>query len=137
MKTGCRGNAPVCAQSNCDGARGENKGFFGYDEMVPDPPLTFDSVTVHSSVSLAGAAKAIGATSEDVQRLNPHLRRGRTPPLGPGKPGNCACRRVLRRSLWPLTTIAAKTESRTSCGLASGSKTSPAFEPSLRAGCAA
>ncbi|MFO0656935.1 MAG: transglycosylase SLT domain-containing protein [Polyangia bacterium] len=64
---------------------GENKGFFGYDEMVPDPPLTFDSVTVHSSVSLAGAAKAIGATSEDVQRLNPHLRRGRTPPLGPGE----------------------------------------------------
>ncbi len=64
---------------------GENKGFFGYDEMVPDPPLAFDAVTVHSSVSVAGAARAIGAMSEDVQRLNPHLRRGRTPPLGPGE----------------------------------------------------
>jgi LysM repeat protein len=42
-------------------------------------------VTVHGSVSLAGAARAIGSSSDDVQRLNPHLRRGRTPPLGPGE----------------------------------------------------
>jgi membrane-bound lytic murein transglycosylase D len=64
---------------------GENKGFFGYEEMQPDPPLSFDSVTVHGSVSLSAAAKAVNATTEDLQRLNPHLRRGRTPPLGPGE----------------------------------------------------
>lgn len=64
---------------------GENKGFFGYEEMQPDPPLAFDSVTVHGSVSLAAAAKAVNATTEELQRLNPHLRRGRTPPLGPGE----------------------------------------------------
>lgn len=64
---------------------GENKGFFGYEEMQPDPPLSFDTVTVHGSVSLAAAAKAVGVTAEELQRLNPHLRRGRTPPLGPGE----------------------------------------------------
>ncbi len=64
---------------------GENRSFFGYDETLPDPPLAYDSVTVHGSVSLAAAARAIGSSSEDMQRLNPHLRRGRTPPLGPGE----------------------------------------------------
>jgi membrane-bound lytic murein transglycosylase D len=64
---------------------GENRSFFGYDETLPDPPLAYDSVSVHGSVGLAAAARAIGSSSEELQRLNPHLRRGRTPPLGPGE----------------------------------------------------
>lgn len=64
---------------------GENKGFFGYEEVAADPPVSFDGVPVTSSVSLAGAARAIGIPAEDLARLNPHLRRGRTPPLKPGE----------------------------------------------------
>lgn len=64
---------------------GENRSFFGYDATLPDPPLAYDTVSVHGSVGLAAAAKAIGSSSEELQRLNPHLRRGRTPPLGPGE----------------------------------------------------
>lgn len=64
---------------------GENKGFFGYEEVAADPPVSFDGVPVSSSVSLAAAARAIGIPVEDLARINPHLRRGRTPPLKPGE----------------------------------------------------
>jgi membrane-bound lytic murein transglycosylase D len=64
---------------------GENKGFFGYEEVAADPPVSFDGVPVASSVSLASAARAIGIPVEDLARINPHLRRGRTPPLKPGE----------------------------------------------------
>jgi membrane-bound lytic murein transglycosylase D len=64
---------------------GENKGFFGYEDLQPDPPITFDSVPVRGSVSLATAARVVGSTAEELQRLNPHLRRGRTPPLSSGE----------------------------------------------------
>ena len=64
---------------------GENKAFFGYEELSADPPVSFDAVPVTASVSLAAAAKAIGVPPDDLQRLNPHLRRGRTPPLKPGE----------------------------------------------------
>ena len=64
---------------------GENKGFFGYEDLPPDPAITFDSVPVRGSVSLATAARVVGSTAEELQRLNPHLRRGRTPPLAAGE----------------------------------------------------
>lgn len=64
---------------------GENKGFFGYEDLASDPAITFDSVTVRGSVSLATAARVVGSTAEELQRLNPHLRRGRTPPLAAGE----------------------------------------------------
>lgn len=64
---------------------GENKGFFGYDDLPLDPAIAFDSVPVRGSVSLATAARVVGSTVEELQRLNPHLRRGRTPPLQPGE----------------------------------------------------
>ncbi len=64
---------------------GENKGFFGYEDLTSDPAITFDSVPVRGSVSLATAARVIGSTAEELQRLNPHLRRGRTPPLATGE----------------------------------------------------
>jgi membrane-bound lytic murein transglycosylase D len=61
---------------------GENRSFFGYDDLQPDPPISYDSVPVRGSVSLATAARVVGSTTEELQRLNPHLRRGRTPPPG-------------------------------------------------------
>lgn len=64
---------------------GENRSFFGYEDTPQDPPLAWDSVTVSTSVSLAAAARAMSLTEEELARLNPHLRRGRTPPLGPGE----------------------------------------------------
>ena len=64
---------------------GENKSFFGYEELQPDPAIAFDGVAVRGSVSLATAARVVGSTPEELQRLNPHLRRGRTPPLAPGE----------------------------------------------------
>jgi membrane-bound lytic murein transglycosylase D len=64
---------------------GENKSFFGYEDLASDPAITFDSVPVRGSVSLATAARVIGSTAEELQRLNPHLRRGRTPPLATGE----------------------------------------------------
>ncbi|HRI52408.1 MAG TPA: LysM peptidoglycan-binding domain-containing protein, partial [Pseudomonadota bacterium] len=64
---------------------GENKGFFGYEDLPSDPAITFDTVPVRGSVSLATAARVVGSTPEELQRLNPHLRRGRTPPLAAGE----------------------------------------------------
>ena len=61
---------------------GENRGFFGYEELLAEPPLQFDTVPVRQSVSLAAVAKAIGSSPEELQRYNPELRRGRTPPPG-------------------------------------------------------
>src|SRR5262245_13632454 len=64
---------------------GENRGFFGYDDLSPEASIVFDAVPVSSSVSLQGAAHAVGSTPEELARLNPHLRRGRTPPLASGE----------------------------------------------------
>ena len=59
---------------------GENRALFGYDDVVADPPLAWDRVFVEGSTSLAAIAAAAGAPEAQVAALNPHLRRGRTPP---------------------------------------------------------
>jgi len=64
---------------------GENRGFFGYDEVVPDPSLQFDTVQLGVSLGFDKIARAVASTPEELSRLNPELRRGRTPPLGPGE----------------------------------------------------
>ena len=64
---------------------GENRGVFGYEDLPPDPALSYDEVRVSSSVNLAAAARAVGAQPADLERLNPELRRGRTPPLTSGQ----------------------------------------------------
>jgi membrane-bound lytic murein transglycosylase D len=63
---------------------GENRSLFGYDELQEDPAIRYDTVSVTTTVSLAAAARAAGVPQEEVERLNPELRRGRTPPLPPG-----------------------------------------------------
>ncbi len=59
---------------------GHNREAFGYGDVADDPEVVYDSVTVEASVSLAVIARAAGANTRDVERLNPQIRRGRTPP---------------------------------------------------------
>ena len=59
---------------------GENRAAFGYADLVADPPLAFDRAGVTSSMSFTNIAKAAGVPVEEVARLNPDLRRQRTPP---------------------------------------------------------
>jgi len=63
---------------------GHNRALFGYDKVKESAPETWDEVAVPTSVSLAIIARASGSTEADIKRLNPQLRRGRTPPGEPG-----------------------------------------------------
>jgi membrane-bound lytic murein transglycosylase D len=51
---------------------------FGFD-VVPDPPLEWDVVTVVKPVDLARVADAVGATLSDLQLLNSELKTRSTP----------------------------------------------------------
>jgi membrane-bound lytic murein transglycosylase D len=51
---------------------------FGFD-VVPDPPLSWDVVTVTKPVDLARVARAAGATLPDLQLLNSELKTRSTP----------------------------------------------------------
>src|SRR5262249_17788518 len=53
---------------------------FGYDNVVDAPAETWDEVAVPASMTLAAIAKVAGVNEADIKRLNPQLRRGRTPP---------------------------------------------------------
>lgn len=59
---------------------GHNRKLFGYDNIKDEPALEYDKVTVPKSVSLGVIARAAGVKKDAVEELNPHLRRGRTPP---------------------------------------------------------
>ncbi|HKE14215.1 MAG TPA: transglycosylase SLT domain-containing protein, partial [Kofleriaceae bacterium] len=59
---------------------GANREVFGFGDLVPAAPLSYDTVTVPTSVALSVVARASGVDTRDIEDLNPHLRRGRTPP---------------------------------------------------------
>ncbi len=59
---------------------GHNRKAFGFADIVDDPPIRWDNVTVPKTVSLDIVARAAGTTKETIETLNPQLRRGRTPP---------------------------------------------------------
>lgn len=59
---------------------GENPAHFGYGDVKSDAPFAFDLVSASRSLSLAQIARASGASVDEIKRLNPELRRGRTPP---------------------------------------------------------
>jgi len=59
---------------------GHNREVFGFAGVRGKEQETWDDVTVPTSVSLAVIAKAAGCSVDDVKRLNPQLRRSRTPP---------------------------------------------------------
>jgi len=58
---------------------GNNREIFGYD-VSPDPEVRWDHVEVPRSVPLTVIARAAGTDLAAIERLNPQLRRGRTPP---------------------------------------------------------
>lgn len=53
---------------------------FGFTIDDPHPPLAFDTMTVVDCLPLSDIAKAVGVTEEEIQDLNPSLRRWCTPP---------------------------------------------------------
>jgi membrane-bound lytic murein transglycosylase D len=63
---------------------GHNRALYGMDKLKVLPPETWDEVAVPGSMTLGMIARAAGASEADLKRLNPQLRRGRTPPGEPG-----------------------------------------------------
>ncbi|MGE0401586.1 MAG: LysM peptidoglycan-binding domain-containing protein [Kofleriaceae bacterium] len=59
---------------------GHNRALFGVDNIKVEPPEVYDEVSVPTSLPLSVIARAANASEADIKRLNPHLRKGRTPP---------------------------------------------------------
>ncbi len=59
---------------------GHNRAAFGYAEIKEQPPEHWEEVAVPASLTFAMIARVAGASEGDIKRLNPQLRRGRTPP---------------------------------------------------------
>ena len=54
--------------------------FFGFEDVVYQPPLSYDKVTLTEPVNLRLAAQCAGTTYTWLRNLNPELRRPYTPP---------------------------------------------------------
>ncbi|HEY8087385.1 MAG TPA: LysM peptidoglycan-binding domain-containing protein [Polyangiaceae bacterium] len=61
-----------------------NLGTFGFSDLVVDPPVESDEVTVPAGTPLAVVAQAVGSTTKELEAYNPELRSARTPPAGEG-----------------------------------------------------
>lgn len=59
---------------------GRNRAAFGFGDLAPDLPLSFDTVTVPDATELDVLAKAAGTTPAVLASLNPRFYRGVTPP---------------------------------------------------------
>jgi membrane-bound lytic murein transglycosylase D len=59
---------------------GHNRALYGMDKLKVLPAESWDEVSVPASVSLGVIARAAGVSETAIKNLNPHLRRGRTPP---------------------------------------------------------
>ncbi len=59
---------------------GHNREVFGFGKLKAESLERWDDVTVPTSVTFSTIAKAAGCSSDDLVRLNPHLRKRRTPP---------------------------------------------------------
>lgn len=53
---------------------------YGFDDIQPEPPLVFDTVTVKGCIDLHTIADAIGSSFAELKELNPALLRWCTPP---------------------------------------------------------
>ncbi|MCL7961488.1 MAG: LysM peptidoglycan-binding domain-containing protein [marine benthic group bacterium] len=53
---------------------------YGFDDVVPQPPLAFDVVEVPDATSFDVLAEAAGTTEDEIRRLNPQYPRRVTPP---------------------------------------------------------
>lgn len=63
---------------------GRNRAAFGFDKLKVAASEAWDEVAVPTSISLSVLARAAGTTEAEIARLNPQLRRNRTPPGEPG-----------------------------------------------------
>lgn len=59
---------------------GNNLEVFGFADIERSPAIEWEEAVVPKSVALSIVAKAAGTKKETIERLNPQLRRGRTPP---------------------------------------------------------
>ncbi len=61
---------------------GGNRARFGFGEVQPDPPFEkrYELVALRRSATIGQLARATGASRKVLSKLNPELRRGRTPP---------------------------------------------------------
>lgn len=59
---------------------------FSQSEFDPEPPFEFDEVSLTDSVDLEVIAQASGASLEELQELNPELKRWCTPPATEQEP---------------------------------------------------
>jgi membrane-bound lytic murein transglycosylase D len=59
---------------------GHNRAAFGFDKLKPLASEAWDDVSVPTSTPVAVIARASGASETEIKRLNPQLRRDRTPP---------------------------------------------------------
>jgi len=59
---------------------GHNRELFGFEDVNKASAYEFDTVTVPTSVSFAVIGRAAGTDADEIKKLNPHVRRGRTPP---------------------------------------------------------
>jgi membrane-bound lytic murein transglycosylase D len=58
----------------------KNLAAFGYQDVSIEPALDGEEVLVAPGTALATVAQACGATTKEVEQLNPELRASRTPP---------------------------------------------------------
>jgi membrane-bound lytic murein transglycosylase D len=58
----------------------KNLAAFGYQDVMPEPPLDGEDVPVGPGIALSAVAQACGVTTKEVEQLNPELRASRTPP---------------------------------------------------------
>lgn len=63
---------------------GHNRAVFGFDKIQELPPERWEEVPVPTSIPLSVIARAAGASEAEIKRLNPQLRKDRTPPGEPG-----------------------------------------------------
>lgn len=59
---------------------GHNREAFGMDDLDFEKPITYDVVIVSVSCKLSVIAKAAGVDAQDVEALNPELKKSRVPP---------------------------------------------------------
>ena len=55
---------------------------YGFDDIVLDPPVLTDTVTINYSIDLRLASDLVGAPIDEIEALNPSLLRMVTPPDG-------------------------------------------------------
>lgn len=59
---------------------GHNVEAFGFADVKPEAPEPWEEVTLPVSMPVGTVAKAASTTAEKIKKLNPQLRRNRTPP---------------------------------------------------------